>query len=92
MREHANSVSEFAVGAWWSICLRYLSAGILALLVTLNLYGDLTTPYSGYGNAELLAYGWAVITACILFGLALRAAPGRPGFAVKHDESLWREP
>lgn len=88
VREHANSVSEFAVGAWWTICLRYLSVGILALLVVLNLYGDLTAPYGGYGSAELLAYGWTVIAACVLLGLALRATSGRPGFAVKHDASL----
>jgi len=90
VREHANAVSEFAVGRWWSVCLRFLTAGILTLLVGLNLYGDLGTPYGGYGTVELLAYGWAVVLGCALLGLALRAAPGRPGFVARPDTTLWR--
>lgn len=90
VREHVNSVSEFAVGTWWTVCLRYVTVSILAVLVVVNIYGDLAVNYSGYGNTELVAYGWAVVVACMLLGLALKNGSSRVGFAIKTDNTLRR--
>ncbi len=90
VREHVNAVSDFMVGSWWTVCLRYVTVVLLAVLMVLNFYGDLSENYGGYGNAELIAYGWAVVVACILLGLALKNGVSRPGFVGKPDTSLRR--
>ncbi|RME53498.1 sodium-dependent transporter [Candidatus Woesearchaeota archaeon] len=66
-----NAVSEWRVGAWWKVSIRYVVPVLLSLLVWVNLFlkkteagwewkGDLLAPYGGYGAFSFII-GWAVV-------------------------------
>ncbi|MGF1759790.1 sodium-dependent transporter [Photobacterium sagamiensis] len=63
IREYANNVSEFNIGKWFEVCIRFLSPAMLALILVTNLSNTLTDGYGGYEISDLLLLGWGLIAA-----------------------------
>ncbi|MGS0694296.1 sodium-dependent transporter [Shewanella sp. 0m-4] len=66
IREYANQCSEFSIGHWLVICLRFISPIMLAILLVKNLTNTLTNGYGDYPIADQLLLGWGLI-AVMLF-------------------------
>ncbi|MFI3258210.1 MAG: sodium-dependent transporter, partial [Spirochaetales bacterium] len=71
LKEHANSVSDFKIGIWWDISLKYLTPIMLIIVAILKFKTDLTDPYSGYPQTAQLVFGWSVPILTIIFGIIL---------------------
>ncbi|MGL4380245.1 MAG: sodium-dependent transporter, partial [Vibrio sp.] len=69
VRKYANSISDFKVGIWFDLCLRFISPVILAIIVATKLQELLTEGYGGYD----LTLGWAIIAALFMTGILINA-------------------
>jgi NSS family neurotransmitter:Na+ symporter len=69
VREYVNAKSDFTIGQWFEICLRFVTPTILAVILATKLTTLFTEGYGGYD----LTLGWAMIGALFTFGLAINA-------------------
>jgi NSS family neurotransmitter:Na+ symporter len=69
IHKHVNNLSEFTVGNWFEICLRYLSPAFLIVILSTNIYNTITEGYGGYSNTDLLTLGWGLITAMLIIAI-----------------------
>jgi NSS family neurotransmitter:Na+ symporter len=69
VREYVNAKSDFTIGQWFEVCLRFITPTILAVILATKLTTLFTEGYGGYD----LTLGWAMIGALFTFGLAINA-------------------
>ncbi|EGR0196340.1 sodium-dependent transporter [Vibrio alginolyticus] len=69
VRNYVNERSDFSVGQWFEICLRFVTPIMLAIILATKLYALITEGYGGYD----LTLGWALIAALFIFGLVINA-------------------
>ncbi len=72
-REHANATSDFTVGSWWNICLKYITPVLLGYMAVANLIKELSTPYGGYPLEALLILGWFMVIVIIPLAFFLQS-------------------
>ncbi|MDP8207112.1 MAG: sodium-dependent transporter [Candidatus Electryonea clarkiae] len=60
LREFLNKVSDFRVGIWWTICIKWVTPIILIIMIIQNLIGEFTSAYGGYPVWSLMVGGWLV--------------------------------
>lgn len=74
LRRYINEVSDWQVGHWWNLSIRWVIPILLSILLVSQLVTDIRTPYEGY-PAWALAIGWA--TVLVPLGLGLLMAHGQ---------------
>ncbi|MGL4741710.1 MAG: sodium-dependent transporter [Sarcina sp.] len=77
LREHSNSVSNFSIGKWWDVTIKFITPAILIYMIVQNIIIEIKTPYGGYQISELLAFGWSVIGFGIIVALIMSKKPWR---------------
>jgi NSS family neurotransmitter:Na+ symporter len=75
VRKYVNSISDFAVGSWWNICLKYVTTFCLGYMVVANLISDFSKPYGGYPASSLFYFGWHVLELTLLLALIMHFKP-----------------
>jgi NSS family neurotransmitter:Na+ symporter len=65
VRKYVNSISDFSVGVWFDICLRFITPVMLAIIIATKLIALFTEGYGGYD----LTLGWAIIVVLLVFGV-----------------------
>ncbi|GAK19623.1 LOW QUALITY PROTEIN: sodium-dependent transporter [Vibrio sp. JCM 19052] len=70
VRNYVNERSDFSVGQWFEICLRFVTPIMLAVILATKLYALLTEGYGGYD----LTLGWVMIAALFVFGVLINVA------------------
>lgn len=70
VRSYANERSDFSIGQWFEVCLRFVTPTMLAVILATKLYALFTDGYGGYD----LTLGWVLITALLIFGLLINSA------------------
>lgn len=60
LRKYINSVSYFKLGAWWDVTIRWIIPAALVVLLAVQFWTDVNTPYGGY-PLWALSIGWAVV-------------------------------
>ncbi len=73
-RGHANRLSEFTIGAWWTICIRFVSIGILVVILFNNILGAFRENYGGYSNNEVTFIGWGMIALMLVVAIIINAS------------------
>ncbi|MGM0787315.1 MAG: sodium-dependent transporter, partial [Thermodesulfobacteriota bacterium] len=73
VREHANSLSEFAIGSWWNFCLKVITPIVLGYMAVANLIGDIRENYEGYTGSALVMFGWCVVVGVVLLSFVLQS-------------------
>lgn len=68
IRKYVNDISEFSVGVWLEICVRFLSPVMLAVILVTNLINTFKEGYGGYAQSELLLLGWGLVAAMFVVG------------------------
>tara|TARA_R110001583_G_scaffold10698_2_gene49039 strand:- start:4874 stop:6358 length:1485 start_codon:yes stop_codon:yes gene_type:complete len=71
IHKHVNNVSEFTVGNWFEICLRFISPLFLIVILVTNIYTTLTKGYGGYENSDLLLLGWGLVAAMFVVAIII---------------------
>jgi NSS family neurotransmitter:Na+ symporter len=67
VRKYVNSISDFSVGTWFDICLRFITPVILAIILATKLRTLFTEGYGGYD----LTIGWVLIAALLAAGISI---------------------
>ncbi|WP_134699147.1 sodium-dependent transporter [Ammoniphilus sp. YIM 78166] len=57
IREAGNATSDFRIGAWWEIILKFITPSILLFIYAQNLIGAFREPYEDYPISALLTLG-----------------------------------
>ena len=69
-RQYVNNQSDFKVGFWFDVCLRFISPAILTVIIVTELNTLFTTGYGGYD----LTLGWVMIAALFVIGIAINVS------------------
>ncbi|MBM7704591.1 sodium-dependent transporter [Metabacillus iocasae] len=69
LQEHANSVSDIMLGAWWKICLAFVTPVVLGYMMFDNIRTNISENYGGYDTSFVIASGWAVAIGAIVIGV-----------------------
>jgi len=74
LRHSINAVSDWPLGRWWTIAIRYVIPTSLSALLVAQLHRDLSAPYEDY-PAWALGLGWtaAIAPLLVLVGTAIAA-------------------
>ncbi|MFT9486208.1 MAG: sodium-dependent transporter [Tepidibacillus sp.] len=76
IREHNNPLSDFAIGSWWDIMIRFVTPIVLGVMMVLNFKTEFTELYGGYTLNSLIVFGWGVAIAAIVLGVMMKLIPG----------------
>lgn len=77
-RQHLNQISEVRLGAWWVWMLRVVTPVVLAVMLVMNVYSELTDPYEGYPSWATFVGGWLMLVAVAGVAFALwRRSPAQ---------------
>lgn len=69
IKEHANAISDFKLGAWWDFCLKILTPLMLAIMLILKFLNDIKVPYEGYPQKALVILGWSMPVLAVICGI-----------------------
>lgn len=61
VREHVNLTSDFKIGLWWDICIKYITPILLGYMFIVNIIDEIKTPYGGYPQDAVVILGWLLI-------------------------------
>lgn len=61
IREENNLVSDYRIGAWWDVMIRYVTPLILLYMTYKNFELEFTKAYEGYPAHALLTFGWLLV-------------------------------
>ncbi|RAH26986.1 sodium-dependent transporter, partial [Vibrio vulnificus] len=69
VREYVNKISDFTIGTWFDVCLKFITPAVLAVILATKLMTLFTEGYGGYD----LTLGWAIIAALLVMGFVINA-------------------
>ncbi len=74
LRDHINKVSSIQLGTWWEILIKYFVPLVLAVILSGDLYHEITKPYGGYTWTSLILIGrdWVLMTLIVAFLITSR--------------------
>lgn len=81
LQQHANSVSDIQLGAWWRICLSVVTPAVLGYMMFDNIKTNVTSAYGGLPVEFLLKWGWCVAFGAIAAGFVLSLSKWKNGLA-----------
>ena len=67
IKEYVNSLSEFRVGKWWEISIKYFTPILLIVLLGYELVERAGGSYEKYGRLPEFLAGWLIL---VLIGTA----------------------
>lgn len=71
IRQYANQISDFSVGRWIDICLRFISPSMLAIILVKNLINTFNNGYGDYPITDQLLLGWGLIAFMLFISLLI---------------------
>jgi NSS family neurotransmitter:Na+ symporter len=74
IREYANKISDFSIGRWMDICLRFISPAMLAIILVKNLFNTFNNGYGDYPITDQLLLGWGLIAFMLFVSLLINLA------------------
>ena len=74
-RDYLNSQSEIRIGKWWIWALRYITPGILVVILVGNLTQEISKGYAGYPRWATLVGGWGTLLFWVFLGYLLWKRP-----------------
>ena len=77
IRQYVNSISDFSVGRWWEISIKYFTPILLIILVGNELLERIKGSYENYGRATEFLAGWLVLVLMVVAAFILYKSRGR---------------
>ncbi|MFC1235071.1 sodium-dependent transporter [Vibrio sp. DW001] len=80
VREYVNKVSDFTIGAWFEVCLRFITPLVLAAILYTKFTSLIADGYGGYAKSELMTLGWGLIALLAVIGIIINVVskPQKP--------------
>ncbi|MFD1006642.1 sodium-dependent transporter [Oceanisphaera ostreae] len=70
-RAHANSISEFTIGNWWAVCIKFVSIAMLVVILFNNIKTAFMENYGGYADSEVTYIGWGMIATMLVVSIII---------------------
>lgn len=61
IRRENNLVSDFSVGYWWNIMIKYVTPLVLLFMTIMNLIAEFSGNYEGYPTHAIVSFGWVMV-------------------------------
>jgi NSS family neurotransmitter:Na+ symporter len=71
VRDYVNQISDFTIGTWFDVCLRFITPVILAIIVATKFKTLFTEGYGGYDQSDLLLLGWGLMGLLVVVGIVI---------------------
>ncbi|SNX47064.1 Sodium:neurotransmitter symporter family protein [Vibrio thalassae] len=71
VREYVNQISDFTIGTWFDVCLRFITPLILIVIVATKFKALLTEGYGGYAHSDIMILGWGLMGLLVVIGIVL---------------------
>lgn len=78
IRDYANDISDFSIGKWFEICIRFISPIMLAVILATNLWKTFNEGYGGYEMSDLLMLGWGLVAAMFVVAVIINVTSKSP--------------
>jgi len=78
IRDYANDISDFSIGKWFEICIRFISPLMLAVILATNLWKTFNEGYGGYEMSDLLMLGWGLVAAMFVVSVIINVTSKSP--------------
>ena len=75
MRAHVNQYSDFKIGIWWDIAIKYLTPIVMGYMFITNIIKEFRTPYGGYPMSAVIVMGWSVAIGMLVAGIYFSRTP-----------------
>ncbi len=74
LRNHINKVSTIQLGTWWEVLIKYFIPLVLGVILSGDIYSEVSKPYGGYSWTSLLLIGrdWVILTLIVAFLFSAR--------------------
>jgi NSS family neurotransmitter:Na+ symporter len=70
-RKEINDTSEIHIGAWWDICIMFLTPLVLGFILIKSIITNISEPYGGYPIWANILGGWGLIALAIIVSIIL---------------------
>lgn len=80
IKDHINPISDFPVGKWWDICIKYVTPVLLGTMIVVNIYSFIKEPYEGYPMNALFMMGIGVVLGTVVVGIVMGKLKGSDEF------------
>ncbi|SJZ38566.1 sodium-dependent transporter [Selenihalanaerobacter shriftii] len=81
LRKFFNPISNFQIGTWWDIMIKFITPLLLTIMVVKSLITEISQPYGGYPLSGL-KIGWIVAGMLLVVAVILNLLPD------KYDDRL----
>ncbi len=71
MRKYINENSDFKIGRWWNVCVKYITPIVLIFMIGTMMVQRLRIPYEGYSQWALRVGGWGTIILVFIIAFLL---------------------
>lgn len=88
IREHANPLSDFAIGKWWNVMIKVITPLIIGIMTIQNIVKNIQAPYEGYPVSATIAFGWLIIGACIVIAFIFYSVKGKEEVVLQADKEV----
>lgn len=75
LREHICRAGDIVLTRLWDVCIRFITPGVLIVLLVNSVYHEVTQPYGGYPWISILLIGRDWILAAMIIGLFTAMRP-----------------
>ena len=82
-RKYVNECSDFAIGRWWNVCIKFVSSAFLVAIVGTNLMTATSENYGGYSDAAIMVCGWGLLAVMFVAALFLSRGEHATDLAVE---------
>jgi len=80
LRKEANEFSNFSVGKWWTVCIKFVTIVVLGIMIVLNTKELIQKGYDAYSSTDLMLFGWGSIIIVIVCTVIFTAMKGKEGY------------
>jgi len=77
LRQHANDVSDFRIGRWWDVLIKFVTPVILIFILAVAFYENIRAPYMGFPVWVILVGGVLPIVAIFLLSFVFMKVKGK---------------
>ncbi len=69
IQDHVNPISDFTVGSWWTIAIKFITPIVLGYMAVIKTYSTIVEGYGGFTVTELAVFGCLVMAIILIGGL-----------------------
>jgi neurotransmitter:Na+ symporter, NSS family len=74
IRDENNLVSDFRVGSWWNLMIKFVTPLVLLFMSIRNFQWEFSNAYEGYPFHALLTFGWLMVLVTIIVAFSMTYA------------------